>query len=107
MATASPTDVQEAALAGETAVRHAIDGVTDRMVTLERMAGEPYRCTTGLVELAEVANQEKLLPDEFLAPSGYDVTDAFIRYASPLIGGPLPPYVRLAKYPVPRRVQQD
>ncbi len=107
MATASPTDVQEAALAGETAVRHAVDGVTDRMVTLERVAGEPYRCTTGLVELAEVANQEKLLPDEFLAPSGNDVTDAFIRYASPLIGGPLPPYVRLAKYSVPRRVQQD
>ena len=103
MATASPVDVQEAALVGETAVRHAVDGVTDHMVTLERVADEPYQCTTGLVELAEVANQERLLPDEFLSPSGNDVTAAFIRYAAPLLGGPLPPYARLAKYPVARR----
>jgi 6-phosphofructokinase 1 len=104
MATASPADVKEAALVGEMAVHHAVDGVTDRMVTLERLADEPYQCTTGLVELAEVANQERLLPDEFLAPSGNDVTAAFTRYAAPLLGGPLPPYARLAKYPVARRV---
>jgi len=103
MATASPVDVQEAALVGEIAVRHAVEGVTDRMVTLERVADEPYQCTTGLVELARVANQERLLPDEFLSPSGNDVTAAFIRYAAPLLGGPLPPYARLAKYPVARR----
>ena len=103
MATASPVDVQEAALVGEIAVRHAVEGVTDRMVTLERVADEPYQCTTGLVELARVANQERLLPDEFLSPSGNDVTAAFTRYAAPLLGGPLPPYARLAKYPVARR----
>jgi 6-phosphofructokinase 1 len=104
MATASPVDVHEAALVGETAVRHAVEGVTDRMVTLERVGDEPYRCTTGLIELAEVANQERLLPDEFLSPSGNDVTAAFTRYAAPLLGGPLPPYTRLAKHPVARRV---
>ena len=104
MATASPVDVQEAALVGEMAVRHAVEGVTDRMVTLERTADEPYQCTTGLVELAKVANLERPLPDEFLSPSGNDVTAAFTRYAAPLLGGPLPPYVRLAKYPVARRV---
>jgi 6-phosphofructokinase len=104
MATASPVDVEEAALVGATAVRHAVDGVTDRMVTLERVADEPYQCRTGLVELAEVANQERLLPDEFLSPSRNDVTAAFTRYAAPLLGGPLPPYARLAKYPVARRV---
>jgi hypothetical protein len=96
--------VQEAALVGEMAVRHAVEGVTDRMVTLERIADEPYRCTTGLVELANVANLERPLPDEFLSPSGNDVTAAFTRYAAPLLGGPLPPYVRLTKYPVARRV---
>jgi 6-phosphofructokinase 1 len=104
MATASPVDVEEAALVGEMAVRHAVAGVTDRMVTLERIADEPYQCTTGLVELAEVANVERPLPDEFLSPSGNDVTAAFTRYAAPLLGGPLPPYARLAKYPVARRV---
>jgi len=104
MATASEVDVQEAALVGEMAVRHAVEGVSDRMVTLERVADEPYRCTTGLVELAKVANMERLLPDEFLSPSGNDVTEAFIRYAAPLLGGPLPPYSRLAKQAVARRV---
>jgi 6-phosphofructokinase 1 len=104
MATASPVDVQEAALVGEMAVHHAVKGVSDRMVTLERVADEPYRCTTGLVELAKVANLERPLPDEFLSPSGNDVTEAFIRYAAPLLGGPLPPYARLAKHPVARRV---
>jgi 6-phosphofructokinase len=104
MAAASPVDVQEAALVGEMAVRHAVEGVTDRMVTLERIADEPYQCTTGLVELAKVANLERTLPDEFLSPSGNDVAAAFTRYVAPLLGGPLPPYVRLAKYPVARRV---
>jgi hypothetical protein len=74
------------------------------MVTLERVADEPYRCTTGLVELTKVANLERPLPDEFLSPSGNDVTEAFIRYAAPVLGGPLPPYARLAKHPVARRV---
>ena len=106
MLAASPVDVQEALLVGEAAVRQAVAGVSDRMVTLERDAGEPYRCTTGLVELAKVANVEKLLPDEYLSPAGNDVTDAFIAYARPLIGGPLPPYVRLAKHPVPHRVDR-
>ena len=74
------------------------------MVTLERIADEPYQCTTGLVELAKVANVERPLPDEFLSPSGNDVTAAFTAYARPLLGGPLPPYARLARYPVARRV---
>jgi 6-phosphofructokinase len=104
MATASPVDVKEAALVGEMAMRHAVAGVTDRMVTLERIADDPYQCTTGLVELAKVANAERLLPDEFLSPSGNDVTAAFTAYARPLLGGPLPPYARLARYPVARRL---
>jgi ATP-dependent phosphofructokinase / diphosphate-dependent phosphofructokinase len=103
MAAASPVDVREAALVGEMAVRHAVAGVTDHMITLERIVEEPYQCTTGLVELAKVANVEKRLPDDFLSPSGNDITPAFVGYARPLLGGPLPPYVRLAKHLVPRR----
>ena len=104
MAAASPVDVQEAILAGEAAVRQAVSGVTDRMIILERLSNDPYQCVTGLVELAKVANTERPLPDEFLAPSGNDVTDAFIAYARPLLGGPFPPYARLTKQAVPRRL---
>ena len=45
--------------------------------------------------LAEIANTERRLPDEFISPAGNNITDAFIEYALPLIGGPLPQYVRL------------
>jgi 6-phosphofructokinase 1 len=107
MAAASPIDVREAMLVGEAAVRQAVEGVTDRMVTLERLSDEPYEFKTGLVELARVANAERHLPDEYLAPAGNDVTNAFIAYARPLIGGPLPPYARLARHAVPRRVSRQ
>jgi ATP-dependent phosphofructokinase / diphosphate-dependent phosphofructokinase len=39
------------------------------------------------VPLAEVANSERSFPSDWIAPNGYDVTDDFIRYARPLVGG--------------------
>jgi hypothetical protein len=42
-----------------------------------------------------VANQQKRLPDEFISPSGAGLTDAFVTYATPLIGEPLPDFLRL------------
>jgi 6-phosphofructokinase 1 len=106
MGAASSVDLQEAALVGKAAVREAVAGVTDRMITLERVSNDPYESRTGLVELAKVANAERFLPDEFLSPSGNDVTDAFVAYAGPLIGDPLPPYARLARWPVARLTHQ-
>ncbi|MEL6897865.1 MAG: 6-phosphofructokinase, partial [Planctomycetota bacterium] len=38
------------------------------------------------VPLSEVANSERTFPKEWIAESGYDVTDAFVKYAMPLIG---------------------
>jgi hypothetical protein len=65
------------------------------MVTLEREAGPDYRVTTGTAPLEIVANQQKLLPDEFIASSGNGMTQAFVAYATPLIGDPLPEFTRL------------
>ncbi|MFQ6057324.1 MAG: 6-phosphofructokinase [Anaerolineae bacterium] len=104
MVCASPVDLEEAYLVGQMAVRHAVEGVSDCMVTLVRESDEPYRCTTGLVELEKVALAEKLLPDEYIDPTGNFVTQAFIRYARPLIGGPLPSYARLEKHAVAKLV---
>jgi len=53
------------------------------------------RCTTSLVELSQVANVQRLLPGEFLDTSKTMITEAFLRYAQPLIGEPLPVYQRL------------
>ena len=49
---ASKTDSDEAYLAGQAAVEAAIDGETDKMVTLMRGDGEHYTSETGLAPLS-------------------------------------------------------
>lgn len=97
MALASRTDVAEARLVGEAAVRAALDGLSGYMVTLVRESGDPYVCGTGLARVETIANREKRLPDEYVNAAGNYPTAAFLEYALPLIGDPLPSYVRLAK----------
>jgi 6-phosphofructokinase 1 len=101
----SAVDAQEASTAGREAVRQAVAGASGYMVTVEREPGETYRCTTGLAPLEEVANVEKLLPDEFINEAGNFVTDAFKSYTRPLLGGPLPDYVTLAGHRLPKRLK--
>ena len=88
----SQTDWREAFLCGQAAVRAAVSGETDAMVSLERAPG--YRITTGLTPLGEIAGAERGFPLEWIAASGHDVTDAFLDYARPLIG-PVEPRPRL------------
>jgi 6-phosphofructokinase len=104
MLAASPVDLEEAFAAGRAAVRHAVEGRDGHMVTLVRESNDPYAWSTGLAALETVANAERRVPDEFIGPEGNDVTDAFMEYARPLVGGPLPPYARLEMTRVPRRV---
>jgi 6-phosphofructokinase 1 len=85
----SPVDREEARMVGKAAVQAALADA-DKMVTLIRDDDSRYHCYTGLVPLSMVANQERLMPGEYLQPSRYDVTPAFIDYLSPLIGPPLP-----------------
>ena len=100
----SPVDREEAYRAGRAAVRAALAGESDKMVTLLRQPGPTYAIETGLAPLDEVANVERKLLKEFINAQGNGVTDGFINYACPLIGGPLIPYARLAKHQVEKRV---
>jgi len=97
---ASRVDVEEAYMAGRAGTRHAVAGESGSMVTLVREPAPAYACTTGLAPLADVANGVKLMPPEFMNAESNFVTDAFVDYALPLIGDPLPQYARLAKHPV-------
>jgi 6-phosphofructokinase len=92
---ASPVDRAEAELVGRRAVQFAQEGRSEVMVTLERVPEKRYAVTTGSVDLAVVANQERPLPAEFVNPAGNGMTSAFEAYARPLLGGPLPPFQRL------------
>jgi 6-phosphofructokinase len=102
---ASPVDSEEAYQVGRAAVRHAADGPDGHMVTLVRESPEPYRWTTGLAPLEKIANAERKMPDAFIAPDGNDVTEAFLAYARPLIGPPLPHYARLERTKVSQRTR--
>jgi 6-phosphofructokinase 1 len=97
MATAyvSETDRAEAELVGREAVRLAAEGVSGVMVTLEREPGLDYKVRTGTVSLEIVANHQRRLPNEFISASSIGLTDAFVAYATPLIGEPLPDFLKL------------
>jgi len=117
MHVASATDVAEAYMVGAAAVTAAMAGTTGMMVSLVRSDdGEPYRCTTGLVELAKVANAEKPIPPEFINPAGNGMTEAFMDYVRPLVQGQaeleiapdgLPVYARLAKHMVEKKTGRE
>ncbi len=93
----SRTDRDEAYLVGQMGVMALLTGENDKMVTLVRHMDGGYSCTTGLVELAQVANAQRLLPGEYLSADKTMVTQAFYDYALPLIGDPLPQYPTLEK----------
>ncbi|MDQ6642966.1 MAG: 6-phosphofructokinase [Chloroflexota bacterium] len=93
----SQTDQDEAYLVGQAALLALLSGESDKMVTLLRHTEPAYHCSTGLVELARVANAQQLLPNHFLNESKTMVTQAFFDYALPLIGASLPDHAKLAK----------
>ena len=93
----SKLDVEEAYQSGAKAVEHAVNGKSGLMVTLIRESNKPYKCVTGLTELSNIANKERKIPAEFIAADGMGVTEKFIDYVLPLIGGPLQEYARLEK----------
>lgn len=102
MQCASEVDLDEAYQVGQFAVSKAMEGESDKMITLVRMWNEPYTCELGLVGLEKVALKTKMVPDEFISKESNFVTEQFIEYAKPLIGGQLPNYARLYK----KRVQR-
>lgn len=84
---ASRTDIDEAYLAGQTAVKAAVEGKTDLMVAFERKPGKAYECEMKLINLTEVANKEKKIPDEWITLDGFGLAQGYIDYALPLIQG--------------------
>ncbi len=82
-------------MTGRAAVRYALEGHNDEIVTLQRAPGEQYACATGTAPLGEVGGKVKVMPDEYLDISNNFVTPAFVDYATPLVGKALPRYGRV------------
>jgi 6-phosphofructokinase 1 len=102
---ASKTDADEAFLAGQAAVKAAVNGETGKLVTLVRGDGDQYTCETGLTSLADLAGNLKKLPKEWVNEDGVSLNFQFFRYATPLIQGEvtvpfdngLPAYAKLGR----------
>ncbi len=88
----SPVDREEAVQAGAEAVRSVLEGQSGIMTGFERLSGEPYRMRIIRIPLETAALTERTLPENYIAEDGFDVTPEFLRWARPLIGGPLPEF---------------
>jgi 6-phosphofructokinase 1 len=112
---ASATDVEQAYAVGRAAVEFAIAGKSAVMPAIRRLSDAPYRWDIVEAPLCEVANQEKLLPADFISADGFGITEAARRYLAPLIVGEayppfrngLPDYVKLRNVPAPKRVGRE
>jgi 6-phosphofructokinase len=112
---ASEIDVQHAYAVGRAAVEFAIAGRSAVMPAIRRLSDTPYRWDIVEAPLSEVANQEKLLPPEFISADGFGITEAARLYLAPLIVGEayppfkngLPDYVKLRNVAVPRKLTRE
>jgi 6-phosphofructokinase len=109
---ASAVDVEQAYALGKAAVELALSGHNAIMPIIVREQDSPYRWSISHVPLADVANQEKTIPTEFISADGMGITEACRRYLSPLIQGEayppykegLPEYIRLKNQLVTKKL---
>jgi 6-phosphofructokinase 1 len=109
---ASKTDVEQAYAMGKAAVEFAIQGHNSVMPTIERISDTPYQWKVGMAQLSNVANVEKMMPEDFISQDGFGITDKCRAYLAPLIIGEdyppyedgLPSYVRLKNVAVAKKL---
>ena len=90
---ASQVDVEQAYALGQFSIALALENKGAVMATIVRDSSEPYQWHIDSVPLAEIANQEKKMPREFIDAEGFFITDACREYLLPLVNGEnYPPY---------------
>ena len=97
-------------MAGQAAVKAAVEGNSGVMVALVRGDTEKYSCETTLVDLASVANGVKHFPENWIGEDKISINYQFNKYILPLLQGEvavpyengMPAYVRLEKNEVPK-----
>jgi 6-phosphofructokinase len=110
---ASKVDVDQAYALGKAAVQLALKGHNSVMPTIVRTSDKPYRWKIGTAKLEDVANQEKMLPPDYITADGMHITAKARRYLVPLIKGEdyppykdgLPQYVVLKNTAVRRKLE--
>jgi len=90
---ASNSDVEQAYALGQAAVEMALEGKNSIMPAIVRISNNPYKWEIGYGELKDVANVEKMMPNNYISADGFSITDSCREYLLPLIEGEnYPPY---------------
>jgi 6-phosphofructokinase 1 len=90
---ASNEDVKQAYALGKAAVEMAIEGKNAIMPAIIRTSNNPYEWEIGYGELKDIANIEKMMPDNYISKDGFSITNECREYLLPLIEGEnYPPY---------------
>ena len=84
---ASLQDIEEAFVLGFESVKYAKEGHTGFMPCVKRISDLPYEFEIVPHPVCEIANVEKIVPDNMITPDGMGITQDFITYARPLISG--------------------
>ena len=84
----SLTDINEAFKIGKKAAEAALSGKSGIVMGFKRTGDYAVDIIENNVK--EIANAEKTVPPLFINENGHDITDAYIKYARPLIMGEAP-----------------
>ena len=90
---ASRVDINEAFMVGGAAVKAADEGDTGKMVVIDRVSDDPYMSAAGIYDVHKIANNEKLVPRNWVNKEGNYVTADFLNYIEPLIQGDYQPFM--------------
>ena len=90
---ASRVDINEAFMVGGAAVKAADEGDTGKMVVIDRVSDDPYMSAASTYDVHLIANNEKLVPRNWVNQEGNYITDDFINYIEPLIQGDCQPFM--------------
>lgn len=83
----SKTDIQESQELGAYAVKYAVEGISGEMSSLIRKPSEHYEVEYMHVDISQVANKEKKVPEEWINNEGNGVKQEMLDYLKPLIQG--------------------
>ena len=91
---ASRVDVEQAYKVGYCAVQYSLEGKNAVMPYIKRISNTPYQWEIDCVDLIQVANFEKRVPDNFIDKEKMHIRESCLEYLRPLIlGEDYPPFI--------------
>ncbi len=91
---ASSVDVEQAYKVGYYGVKYALEGKNAVMPYIKRISNTPYQWEIDCVDLTQVANLEKRVPDDFIDKEKMHIRKSCLEYLRPLIlGEDYPPFI--------------